>query len=104
MTRVTNLGRKRSFVEASFNYNEDQLPDEPTPQPALEPGTPTGEEEKPPKKKRKRGKRPKSGDKAAVGDSNANGDGTEAPEAGPSVSKKPRKLNSFKGTIYSIRL
>lgn len=117
MTRVTNIGRKRSFVEASFHYNEDEplkepntQPDaEPYHQPDTEPDNPVGEEEKPPKKKRKRGKRPKSGDNKsgdkAVGEEVGTNPGCPvASEAGPSVTKKSKKLNSFKGMIRPVHL
>jgi zinc finger CCHC domain-containing protein 9 len=57
MTRVTNVGRKRTYIEAGFNS------DEPVAEPSesvSELKNPTGNVDLPPKKKRKRTKRPKS--------------------------------------------
>lgn len=60
MTRYANIARKRTYVEASFDYNppDDTKDDEVV---AVNPGS-----EQPPKKKRKRGKRPKAGDEDKI--------------------------------------
>jgi zinc finger CCHC domain-containing protein 9 len=88
MTRITNIGRKRSYVEASFSYEGDDLPQE-EPTPTVQEAV-AAEDEKPPKKKRKRGKKPKEA--AAEPD-------TVVQEAGSDTPKKPKKSksNSFKG-------
>ena len=83
MTRVTNLGRKRTHVEATFNYNEADLGDsdvvssvvrdigESSTAPANTEGTEAAEDGhgadgQPPKKKRKRGPRKNAATKAAA--------------------------------------
>jgi hypothetical protein len=100
MTRVTNIGRKRSYVEASFKYNEEDSPKDP-PQLTLQLDDPL-EEEKPPKKKRKRGKKPKR-------DALVNGEDDQPLESGKldgstnSASKKSKKakFRSMRGTFDS---
>ena len=83
MTRITNFGRKRTHVEATFSYNEGDLED-PDVEPSLEvsddkpvtavtnsEGVETTEDGRgvdgqPPKKKRKRGPRKKAGAKVTT--------------------------------------
>ena len=94
MTRITNFGRKRTHVKATFNYNEPDLEGCDaglslgvaadgcaTAVMDTEVGT-TGEDRgadgQPPKKKRKRGPRKKAGAKVTV----ATGDGDEGGEKG----------------------
>jgi hypothetical protein len=86
MTRITNFGRKRTHVEATFNYNEAGSEDsdadrsqggaagEPTvvavdvegAEPTEVPEDCRGVDGQPPKKKRKRGPRKKAGAKTAT--------------------------------------
>jgi zinc finger CCHC domain-containing protein 9 len=86
MTRITNFGRKRTHVEATFNYNEADLEDSDadsslenaagestavTPnaegvEPTETPEDDRGVDDQPPKKKRKRGPRRKAGAKTAA--------------------------------------
>lgn len=92
MTRVTNLGRKRTHVEATFNYNEADLVDADaessrvgaTDQSAAVVtdtegveiiGDGSGADGQPPKKKRKRGPRKKAGAKVAAGAGHDGGGG-----------------------------
>ena len=94
MTRITNFGRKRTHVEATFNYNEADSDDSNAESP---PGGAVDESAasavnfegvyiaqddrssngQPPKKKRKRGPRKKAGVKAETGTAN---DGEEEKE------------------------
>lgn len=79
MTRVTNFGRKRTHVEATFNYNDPGLQESDAEPPALEGAadepsatvTTTADtrtaDGQPVKKKRKRGPRKKAATEAAAG-------------------------------------
>ena len=105
MTRFTDVGRKRTYVEASLNCNEDDVSHEPTKPPDV-----VCEDEKPPKKKRKRGKKPKGEKEREPGVAVQNGDteskSQEDHQDGPQQSDKPRKKskgNSFKGMLYLFR-
>ena len=84
MTRITNFGRKRTHVEATFNYLEADLDSGAGPsvgdaadqsivvaniKGVETAGDERGADEQPPKKKRKRGPRKKAGVKAANGTS-----------------------------------
>lgn len=102
MTRYTNLGRKRSYVEAGFETQEP--PVAPVQSPQAQIGSvdiPEGTVEsdpKPPKKKRKRGKSRKGKETAEEGDDGAslkeiqpNGTQDEPPQ-----NAKQRKKAKFK--------
>lgn len=114
MTRITNVGRKRSYVEATFNYNEAglEVPDE---EPLL--GGSAGESTaavtntegiettedgrgvngQPPKKKRKRGPRKKAGTKVAIGIADGGEGGEEGEVDGDGVEKKSNETLKQKG-------
>ncbi|KAF7985057.1 hypothetical protein HWV62_8907 [Athelia sp. TMB] len=70
MTRITNFGRKRTYVEAGFTKE----PEEEVISPIIEPSAPVDSTiapaadaiDQPPKKKRKRNKKPKDGANASV--------------------------------------
>jgi len=114
MTRITNFGRKRSHVEATFNYNEAELED-PDEGPSL--GSPAGESTaaatniegvettedgrgangQPPKKKRKRGPRKKAGTKVAIGTTDGGEGGEEGEVNGDGVEKKSNSAPKQKG-------
>ena len=114
MTRVTNFCRKRTHVEATFNYNEADLEDsdaESSPggeadQPsavvtdskgAETTGDGPGDDGQPPKKKRKRGPRKKAGTKVAAG-VNENGEGGEKEEVdGEGEGKKSNGSSEKRG-------
>lgn len=69
MTRITNFGRKRTFVEAGFDKEPEEeialVPEIPDTIDAIV--TPTADiADQPPKKKRKRTKKPKLGNKPSV--------------------------------------
>lgn len=67
MTRVTDFGRKRAHVEATFNYNEADLDVVTSTQGVEIAGDVPGADGQPPKKKRKRGPRKKAGTDVAAG-------------------------------------
>lgn len=122
MTRITNLGRKRTHVEATFNYHEADLDPDAGPlvgdaadqsvAGANVKGVETAEDDRgadgqPPKKKRKRGPRKKAGVKAAngtcgEGEGGEKGDADEK-EAGKN-SKKSSEKNSKRGKAKSRTL
>ena len=111
MTRITNFGRKRTHVEATFNYNEADLEDsdaelslggaadESTAVVINAEGTETKEDGcdpsgQPPKKKRKRGPRKKAGTKLMTGTAN----GSEGGEVdGEGVERKSNEASKQKG-------
>ena len=74
MTRITNFGRKRAHVEATFNYNEADFEGHDTESSlgGAADGSTTvianaeGVDAQPPKKKRKRGPRKKAGTKVTT--------------------------------------
>jgi len=114
MTRITSFGRKRSHVEATFNYNEAGLED-PDEESSL--GGPAGESTaavtsaegiettedgrgangQPPKKKRKRGPRKKAGTKVAIGTADGGEGGEEGEVDGDGVGKKSDETPKQKG-------
>jgi len=109
MTRITNVGRKRTHVEATFNYNEADfgdsdadpsvgVADESKATIADAEGADTTKEdrdvdEQPPKKKRKRGPRKKAGAKVTTGSA----DGGEGEERGEGAEKKLNDAPNKKG-------
>ena len=114
MTRITNVGRKRTHVEATFNYSKGASED-PDTEPTLgetagEPATVVantegmettkdsrGADGQPPKKKRKRGPRKKAGAKVAAGSADG-GEGEEKGEVdGEETGKKPHEASKKKG-------
>ncbi|GJE92796.1 hypothetical protein PsYK624_089530 [Phanerochaete sordida] len=122
MTRYSNLGIKRKYVEATAQYREDGGPEagpstagpssaaaEPEPSPANETPVAGGDAPAPPaKKKRKRGKsrKPKDGDAGAEGAEAAGKDGEEGGAGGEAgttggadagVGKKPTNTKADKG-------
>jgi len=124
MTRITNFGRKRTHVEATFNYNEADSEDSNT-ESSLEGAAgeftavvtnaggidTTGDgrdvDGQPPKKKRKRGPRKKAGAKVMTGTTDG-GEGGELDGEGveeksietskPKGKKSKAKLRSLKGS------
>ena len=114
MTRITNFARKRTHVEATFNYNEADLEDSDAESimggAADESATAVanteiveiaedgrGADGQPPKKKRKRGPRKKAGTKVTTGTTDG-GEGGEKGEGEESndTSKKKGKKNKTK--------
>ena len=112
MTRITNLGRKRTHVEATFDYNEIDLEDpdagppaggatdEPTADVANAEGGETINEGRsidgpPPKKKRKRGPRKKAGVKVITGSADGGEDKGEVD--GEGAEKKSSETPNKKG-------
>jgi len=110
MTRITNLGRKRTHVEATFNYHEADLgSDAGLVEDAVDEsvavadikGVETAEDGcgadgQPPKKKRKRGPRKKAGVKAANGTC-GEGEGEEGVANEEGVGKDSKKSSEKKG-------
>ena len=98
MTRITNFGRKRTHVEASFNYNQAELGDTDAESPQCgagdKPDAITNEEDagtaregcgvdgEPPKKRRKRGPRKKVDAKAVTVTADKDGDEVDEEGAG----------------------
>ena len=113
MTRVTNFGRKRTHVEATFNYNEDPDVDlslEGSADIAVtnaekvetaEEGC--GASGQPPKKKRKRGPRKKAGAKATTStvEGGKNGEGTEK-KSNETSNKMGRKSKMKSRTLQGV--
>ena len=111
MTRITNFGRKRTHVEATFDYNEAGLEDsdpeskspggsagESTAVVANAEGVETTEDSRgvdgqPPKKKRKRGPRKKAGTKVTTGTA----DGGEGEVDREVAGKKSNETSKQKG-------
>ena len=112
MTRITNLGRKRTHVEATFNYNESDS-DDPhvgsslgtvaevstvvvTNVEGAETAEDGGTGEQPPKKKRKRGPRKKAGTKTTTSTAEE-GEGKEGTDKkADRVSNKKSKKSTAK--------
>jgi len=123
MTRITNLGRKRTHVEATFSYNEVDLgnsdPDssvggvayESTAAIANAEGGETTIEDRgadgpPPKKRRKRGPRKKAGAKATTGSGDGGEERGEVDEEGAerkSSEASDKKGKKRKGKIRTVR-
>lgn len=108
MTRITNFGRKRSHVEATFSYNEAGLEDPDEGGPAGESAVTNtegieatedgrGANEQPPKKKRKRGPRKKAGTKVAIGTADGGEGGEEGEVDGDGVEKRSNEAPKQKG-------
>ena len=124
MTRITNFGRKRTHVEATFNYNEDKPEDSDAALPLGETavgsvaavmdtevettGDGHGADGQPPKKKRKRGPRRKAGAKVTTTTADGN-DGGERGEvdgegAGTDSKKAPKpKGKKSKGGFKTLK-
>ena len=131
MTRITNFGRKRTHVEATFNYNEAGSEDsdtdrsrggaagEPTEvvtvdaegaEPTEVPEGGRGVDGQPPKKKRKRGPRKKAGAKTATAAKGGDGgeevvvDGAEGEASGDKSKRIPgKKAQKSKSKLRSLQ-
>jgi hypothetical protein len=130
MTRITNFGRKRTHVEATFNYNEAGSEDsdtdrsqggavgEPTvvavdaegAEPTEVPEDSRGADGQPPKKKRKRGPRKKAGAKTATAAEGGDGgeevgvDGPEGEASGDKSKRTPgKKVQKNKSKLRSLQ-
>ena len=112
MTRITNLGRKRTHVEATFNYHEADLDSDAGPLAgdaadesvavANIKGVETAEDDRgadgqPPKKKRKRGPRKKAGVKAANGTCGEGRGGEKGDANEEGAGKNSKKSSEKKG-------
>ena len=114
MTRITNFGRKRTHVEATFDYNEADLKD-PNAESSLggsvdespvaitnAEGIETtedghGADGQPPKRKRKRGPRKKAGTKVTTGTADGGEGGEKGEGDGEGVGKKSNETSKQKG-------
>ena len=130
MTRITNFGRKRTHVEATFNYNEADSEDsdagcslEDTAgqsavaavhvegvEPTEVPEDGRGVDGQPPKKKRKRGPRKKAGAKTATTAEGGEGgeevavDGAEGEASGDKSKRTPgKKAQKSKSKLRSLQ-
>ena len=117
MTRITNVGRKRTHVEATFNYNEVDLEDpdaDPSAGGVADGSTaaiPNFEDETtnegrgadgpPLKKKRKRGPRKKAGAKATTG--SADGGEERGEVDGEGAERKSTEASDKKGKKRKAR-
>ena len=114
MTRITNLGRKRTHVEATFNYNEADLEDsdaELSPEAAADESTIAvtnaesiettedryGTDGQPPKKKRRRGPRRKAGAKATAGTADGGDGGEKGGVDGEGAERESNETSKQKG-------
>jgi len=115
MTRVTNVGRKRTHVEATFDYNDVDLedPDADTlaggvadESTAAIANDETNEDRSadgpPPKKKRKRGPRKKAGAKATTG--GADGGEERGEVDGEGVERKSSEVSDKKGKKRNAKI
>ena len=118
MTRITNLARKRTHVEATFNYNDEadsedsdtesimgRAADESTAVPNAEiveiAEDGRGADGQPPKKKRKRGPRKKAGTKVTTdgGEGGEKGEGEKLNDTSKKKGKKNKtKLRTIQGS------
>jgi len=114
MTRVTNFGRKRTHVEATFDYNKADLEDsdaeslpegsagQSTAAATNAEGVETTEDNRgvngqPPKKKRKRGPRKKAGTKVTTGTADGGEGGEKGEIDGEGMEKKSNESSKQKG-------
>jgi hypothetical protein len=102
MTRITNFGRKRTYVEAGFaNDALVEEPAEPQASTSTLPSESQPRDQAPPKKKRKRTKKPKeSGGNDGEGAQSTEGktqDVGSSEQAKPAPKKKPKAQRKTKG-------
>lgn len=96
MTRVTNFGRKRKYLEAGFATEPRSTPNE---QPAPEVNTADGDH---PKKKQKRTKKPRTDGGNEQKQGRGGEMGVEGKERAPSIGRKKSKITKKRGGAKSV--